>query len=262
MQQPALRRSLKIHSTTSTTTKPQCWPHDHTRSGSPHLPNQGPPRSHCGDLRDQTPEPDILPEKPVGKKPTRTSVIAGLLQVQQQHSVTPDEHAFQESKGYLKCSKCNLAVRKRANEDTFRSFVEGPCIDAAYRHQHQGHHTHTLWQRGKKIKCKGCGLRSHLDDEERLILTKGLKKECRGMSQSSPTLDQLFGAQAKSKQSPVGHDTQPAPETPPGQSTAAASLSPPAPKKLKFNPLQSGATLTIRLRGGKSRNRLPDRGNG
>ena len=136
------------------------------------------------------------------------------LQTSSWSSVAPNEHAFQETTGHLKRTKCNLAVHKRAKEETFKAFVDSPCIDEAYTQPHQGHPAHTLWQQGKSIKRKGCGLQSHLDEASRAILTRGLRNKCRGKSQNSPTLDQLFGAQAKRKESPTGHDTPPTLETP------------------------------------------------
>lgn len=45
---------------------------------------------------------------------------------------------------------------------------------------HQAHATHSLWQTGKSIKCKACGLQSHLDAEDRVILTKESAKSAVG----------------------------------------------------------------------------------
>lgn len=88
------------------------------------------------------------------------------------------------------------------------------AFDEAFQHPHLAHQTHSLWQKGKGIKCRNCGLQSHLDDADRVILTKGLRKECRGQSQASPTLVQLFGTQTKDSQRTTGHETQPASSTP------------------------------------------------
>ena len=89
-----------------------------------------------------------------------------------------------------------------------------------------------------------CGAQSHLDAEERLILTKALNKECQGNTQRSPTLLQLFGTQAQSSQATpatgtqpaqaTGQETQPPHATLPPTEALQAEMSPPAPKKLKF----------------------------
>ena len=62
---------------------------------------------------------------------------------------TPDEHAFQETIGYLKCTKRSLSVHKRANEELFTGFAQSKCIDEAFSKPHDGHQTHSLWQKGK-----------------------------------------------------------------------------------------------------------------
>ena len=117
------------------------------------------------------------------------------------------------------------------------------------------HSTHTLWQIGKSIQCKGCGLSGHLDDQDRLILTKGLQKECKGHKPNSPTLAQFFSQASQTTrgsqrtmphneapsasttvpQETTGHETQPACQSPGTATDAHAFLSPPAPKKPRFS---------------------------
>ena len=66
----------------------------------------------CELLEHEAPEPDLPATRAVGKKITRASIIAELLHIQKQHPVASDEHAYQETTGYLQCSKCNLSVHK------------------------------------------------------------------------------------------------------------------------------------------------------
>ena len=168
----------------------------------------------CAQLTAPTPEPDLPPGRAVGKKPTRASRIASLLQLQQEHPTTPDVHHLQETTGYLKCTKCNLAIHKRANEELFNHFLTSSCIDAPFSQVHAAHGTHTLWQIGRGIQCKGCGLHTHLDAQDRLILTKGLQRECKGHKPTSPTLAHFF-----SQTNPQGPAVPPEPHL----STAAAA---------------------------------------
>ena len=93
----------------------------------------------CELLTHEAPEPDLRPDKPIGQKVTRTTAIKKLLEVQQQHPQAPDEHTFQETTGYLKCTKCNLSIHKRTNEDSFQTFIHSTCIDAKYERTHGGH---------------------------------------------------------------------------------------------------------------------------
>ena len=105
----------------------------------------------CAQLTAPTLDPDLPPGRAVGKKPTRASRIASLLKLQQEHPITPDVHRLQETTGYLKCSKCNQAIHKRANEELFNQFLNSTCIDAPFNQAHQAHspqHPHSLadWQ--------------------------------------------------------------------------------------------------------------------
>ena len=92
------------------------------------------------------------------------------------------------------------------------------------------------------------------------MMTKTLTKACQGNTQRSPNLLQIFGTQSQSSQAgkdtatqaaitTVGHDTQPDKqatavttghepqphEVTPTRTGSTASLSPPAPKKLRFS---------------------------
>eukprot|EP00913_Durusdinium_trenchii_P018651 g17526.t1 len=78
------------------------------------------------------------------------------LKTQQDHPITADVHSFQETTGYLKCTKRNLAIHKRANEELFNQFLNSTCIDAPFNKEHQAHSTHTLWQAsGRASSCYG-----------------------------------------------------------------------------------------------------------
>lgn len=192
----------------------------------------------------EAPEPDLRPDKPVGQKVTRAATIKRLLEVQQQHPQAADEHTFQETTGYLKCAKCSLSVHKRTNEESFQAFLHSRCIDESYVKGHDGHTSHALWQKGKGIKCLNCGTQSHLDAADRVVLTKALSKECQGNTQRSPTLLQIFSAQASHSQAttvggppaakPTGHEPQPEPASPETGTTNQPVMSPPAPKKLRY----------------------------
>ena len=85
-------------------------------------------QQECDQLTHEAPEPDISPEKPVGKKPTRASVIAGLLQVQQQHPITLDERAFQESKGYLSAASASWPFTNKPTKTPFAALLKGPAL--------------------------------------------------------------------------------------------------------------------------------------
>ena len=76
-------------------------------------------------------------------------------------------------------------------------------------------------------------------------MTKAHRKECQGNSQSSPNLIQLFGSKAKGSQPTTGHETQPAPATPPRLEQTTDQMSPPAPKKLRFTASSSKAPATL-----------------
>ena len=186
----------------------------------------------CELLTHEAPEPDLRPDKPIGQKVTRTTAIKKLLEVQQQHPQAQDEHTFQETTGYLKCTKCNLSIHKRTNEESFQTFIHSTCIDAKYEQNHGGHSSHSLWQKGKAIRCVNCGTHSHLDGEEKVILTKALTNACQGNTQRSPTLLQLFGAQSQRPNRPPTTGSQATPPLSPG---LQAEMTPPAPKKLRFS---------------------------
>ena len=195
-------------------------------------------KQECDLLTHEAPETDLRQNKPVGQKITRASTIKQLLEQQQQRPRVADEHNFQETTGYLRCTKCNLSIHKRTNEENFQGFVRSRCIDEAYTKSHEGHSTHSIWQKGKGVKCLNCGTQS----QEQVVLTKTLRKECQGNSQSSPTLLQIFGSQCKSTQAATGSETQPAPAKPQREAQGAEQLSP--PKKLKFTSSASNAPET------------------
>ena len=95
------------------------------------------------------------------------------IEVQQQHPQAADEHSFQETTGYLKCTKCSLSVHKRTNEENVQAFIQSRRIDESYAKAHSGHNSHALWQKGKGIKCLNCGAQSHLDADDRVVFDQG-----------------------------------------------------------------------------------------
>ena len=195
MQQQGSRRPTKTHNTTSSTSASSGKPEKHQweprRSGFQcHTCHT---RVHqaltvqiieqrlqqdCELLAHEAPEPDLRRNKPVGQKTTRASTIKQLLDLQQQQPRVADEHNLQETTGYLRCTKCSLSIHKRTNEESFQAFIRSRCVDESYTKPHAGHTTHSLWQKGKGIKCLNCGTQSHLDAEERLVMTKTLTKAC------------------------------------------------------------------------------------
>ena len=73
----------------------------------------------CPQLSSEAREPDLPPNKAIGKKPANSQKIAEILRLQQQHPAAQNEYAFAETTGYFKCTKCQGSVHKRANEETF-----------------------------------------------------------------------------------------------------------------------------------------------
>lgn len=130
---------------------------------------------------------------------TRQQVIKQLLQQQQTEAPAPTQHVLEETAGYLRCIKCGSSVHKRSNEPTFQAFVTGHCLDQACTQPHEGHHSHTLWQKGGKVSCTQCGLSLHLDAQQRVILTAAIKRPCEGAAQAGtpPLTDFLPGTPAR-----------------------------------------------------------------
>ena len=103
----------------------------------------------------------------------------------------------------------------------------------------------------KAVGCKATLMRKNASS------SPGLQKECKGHKPNSPTLAQFFsqtsqgtqpkGTPAEKPSAPTGtrqeanvntltgHETQPAPFTPPQYPAKPEGLSPPAPKKLRFS---------------------------
>ena len=173
------------------------------------------------------PEPGPEASGPT-KKLTRAQVIRNLLNDQTNKDPAPHEHHFEETTGYLKCTKCGTSVHKRVNEQAFKDYLSGPCLDCPFEGEHKGHPSHKLWQKGQKISCTGCGLQLHLDSNRRIITSTTFLKECRGAgTQGSPPIHAFFKA------------TPPTPATAEPQGlkhTQATTLSNtgPRPKRLHF----------------------------
>ena len=160
-------------------------------------------------------------------------MIRNLLEQQQAHPLAKD-FSVEETKGYLRCGKCGCSVHKRTN-------VNGPCLDQPYAKTHEGHASHSLWQKGDRVTCRQCGLQLHLDAQQRVILTGALKKLRKGSgisgspplsdfrrqveqashpdtadraAQASPMTDTPTQTRPTSAGAPAGHDTQPLLVTP------------------------------------------------
>ena len=160
-------------------------------------------------IEENLPEP-ASPHLPLPKKKTRQQVIQQLLQPQQAQAVAPTQHELEETAGYLRCVKCGTSIHKRSNEPTFQSFVTGSCLDQPYPHQHEGHLSHALWQKGSKVTCTHCGLSLHLDGQQRVILTASIKRPCKGAaSAGTPPLTDFFARQGSVENSHTQQGTAP-----------------------------------------------------
>ena len=164
-------------------------------------------------------------DEPLPKKPTRAQIIKDILHRQQQQPLAPEEHHYAETAGYLKCLKCGVNTHKRINEEAFQTFLASPCIDRAFPQPPHGHPSHSLWQKGGKVRCLQCGATWNLDSEQRIITNQLLTKVCKGAStKGSPPLSDFF----KKKESSTSSSTQHGPTAP------AATAAQPTPRRLNF----------------------------
>ena len=130
---------------------------------------------------------------PPAKKQTRAQTIKNLLHQQQQQPPGPSDHHFAETTGYLKCLKCGVNTHKRVNEDAFHTFISSRCIDEQFTQTSHAHPSHSLWQKGEKVRCTTCGSQWSLDGERRIISNQHLTKACRGASgKGSPPISEFF----------------------------------------------------------------------
>ena len=82
---------------------------------------------------------------------------------------------------------------KRVNEEAFQHFITSKCVDQAYPQPPQGHPSHSLWQKGEKVKCTQCGCQWNLDGEQRIITNQVLAKVGKGAgTKGSPPLSEFF----------------------------------------------------------------------
>ena len=159
-------------------------------------------------IEEHMPEPPS-PHRPMPKKMTRQQVIKQLLQQQHAEPPTPNRHELEETTGYLRCVRCGSNVHKRSNEQAFQAFVDSQCLDQAYTQPHEGHTSHTLWQKGGEVSCTQCGLNLHLDAQRRVILTGAIRKPCKGAGTAgSPPLTEYF---IKQSSAATQHTDRPAP---------------------------------------------------
>ena len=166
--------------------------------------------------------------EPLAKKNTRAQVIKDLLHRQQQQAPGPSEHHYAETTGYLKCLKCGVNTHKRVNEEAFQHFITSKCIDQAYPQPPQGHPSHSLWQKGEKVKCTQCGCQWNLDGEQRIITNQVLSKVCKGAgAKGSPPLSEFFKKKGDTHSQAEG-DHKPTAEPEPAVSTR------PTPRRLHF----------------------------
>ena len=166
---------------------------------------------------------------PPAKKQTRAQTIKNLLHQQQQQQPGPSDHHFAETTGYLKCLKCGVNTHKRVNEGAFQSFITSRCIDEQYTQSSQAHPSHSLWQKGGKVRCTSCGCQWNLDGDSRIISNLHLTKACRGASGGgSPPISDFF----KRKSEALSQEAEGAPQAPeaPDQDRHKG----PTPRRLHF----------------------------
>ena len=133
----------------------------------------------------------------LNKKITGAQNIKELLQAQADTEPGPDQHHFEETKGYLKCTKCGSNIHKRTNEEA-QDYINSPCLDQAYADKHEGHN---LWQKGERVSCTPCGLQWHLDSQKRIVSATGFHKKGAGLK-GSPPLQHFFKPQSPARQPP------------------------------------------------------------
>ena len=168
--------------------------------------------------------------EPLPKKTTRAQVIKDLLTKQKEHQPDADERTFTKTTGYLKCNKCGVNINKRVNEAAFQEFLTSQCVDQAYAHKHDGH-THTLWQKGDRVRCAQCGTQWHLDGHKRIITTQALTKPCKGAGlKGPPPLSEFFKKKSDANSQPEVEHKQPRQTT----EHEPASSARPAPRRLHF----------------------------
>ena len=150
-------------------------------------------------------------------------------QAQVNTAPAPNQHHFEETKGYLKCTKCGTNVHKRVNEQAFNDYIQGPCLDCPFDGTHTGHPSHYLWQKGHKISCTLCGLQLHLDSNRRIISSANFLKECRGAgTKGSPPIHTFFKPTPPTPADGVQAESQPEMATP-------LTTTGPRPKRLHFS---------------------------
>lgn len=143
------------------------------------------PKEDCELLIHEASEPDPPQHRAVGQKVTRATTISQLLE--RQHPQAADEHTFQETTGYLKCTTCNLSAHKRANEEKFHSFGSSRCIDEAFPHSHEGHHMVHKPKAAEPLQAmKPSQLRSRPTDRRRSPTTFHLRRPKNSGTVTSP----------------------------------------------------------------------------
>ena len=175
-----------------------------------------------------------LPAKaePLAKKLTRAQVIKDLLHRQQQQTPAHDEHQYAETTGYLKCLKCGVNTRKRVNEEAFQHFITSKCVDQAFPQPPQGRPSHTLWQKGEKVRCTQCGCQWNLDGEQRIITNQVLTKVCKGAgTKGSPPLSEFF----RKKTDTSSQSAEASLSQPPAKEAQSLDVQGPTPRRLHFN---------------------------
>ena len=95
---------------------------------------------------------------------------------------------------------------KRVNEAAFQQFSQR--VDQAYTHNRSGHSTHSLWQKGDRVRCTQCGIQWHLDGEK--PLSEFFKKKSEAGSTADedhqpPTQDAASHKQANTKATALHH---------------------------------------------------------
>ena len=173
---------------------------------------------HCLQLQLEEEHPDQRsPHKAIQQKLTRAQIIANLL-AKQTAQQPESQHTLEETKSYLRCTACGLNVHKRTNEAAFLHFVQSKCINQLYDQSHDGHTSHTLWQKGDKLTCQTCGTHTQLDAQQRPILTAVLKTQRKGAPiGASPPLTEIFRRQTAQASQPGTQTTRSSPVPSPAE---------------------------------------------
>lgn len=134
-------------------------------------------------------EPTPSPPRAIGTKPTRAQIIAEILQLGAAHPPALNERAFQQRLPQAQ-QMWGVSVHKRANDEAFNNFVDSECVDESYDQPAWGTHLPSALAQGQPHSLQ---VQAHLDAETRLVLSTGLKRQCKGAAtRGSPDVKEFF----------------------------------------------------------------------